>query len=206
MQERGDIIYYPLFINIEEKPCLIVGAGKIALKKAKKLMEYGAEVEILSSDIDEDFYQIIPDEKLIKKDYQKKYIKNKFMVIAATDDYQLNKKIAADAKEEGALFNAVDQIELCQFIVPAIVNRKDLQIAISTSGKSPALAGIIRRELESTFGSEYEDYLKELGVLREYIKDKVKDPKLRKDLLIKMAELVYERGSKNAESSQEIKD
>ncbi len=147
---------------------------------------------------------MLTEEKLISNYYHKEHCQGKLIVIAATDDDQLNKKVAKDAAEAGALFNAVDQIELCQFIVPAIVKRGDLQIAISTAGKSPALSAIIRKGLENRFGEEYGDYLEELGVLRELIKSSVPDRERRREILIKMAELICEGGKIDVTTTQEI--
>ena len=198
------IIYYPLFLQIENKPCLLVGGGNTAYQKCKKLLEYGADLKVVSPDIDDRLYNLLPGGKIILENYHKKHCQGKLIIIAATDDEQLNKKIAEDAVEAGALFNSVDQLELCQFIVPAIVNRGDLQIAISTTGKSPALAGLIRKELEDRFGGEYEYYLRELGVLRDLIKKEISDKRLRKEILIKMAELVYKGGRKGVTPTQEV--
>ncbi len=149
---------------------------------------------------------MLTEEKLISDYYHQEHCQGKLIVIAATDDDKLNKKVAKDAAEAGALFNAVDQIELCQFIVPAIVKRGDLQIAISTAGKSPALSAIIRKGLENRFGEEYGDYLEELGVLRELIKSSVPDRERRREILIKMAELIYKGGKIDVTTSQEIEE
>ncbi|MTI61798.1 MAG: hypothetical protein FH762_17750 [Firmicutes bacterium] len=86
-------------------------------------------------------------------------------------------------------------------MVPAIVKRGDLQIAISTAGKSPALSGIIRKGLEEQYSAEFESYLKELGLLREIIKEHISDNQLRREILIKMAEVIYEGGRKSVKAS-----
>lgn len=178
-----------------------MGGGNTAVKKAEKLLEYGADLELLAPDIDKRIYKLLPDEKIIKDKYHKKYCQGKLIIIAASNNASLNKEIAKDAENVGALFNAVDQTELCQFIVPAIVKRGDLQIAISTAGKNPALSGIIRKGLEERFGTEFESYLEELGVLREIIKEHVSDSQVRREMLIRMAEVVYEGGRKGVKSS-----
>lgn len=133
-------IYYPVFLKLINKPCLVVGGGQIALRKVESLLSYGAEVEVIS-------LEFVPELKRLKSvsfqqtNYRPEFCQEKFLIIAATDDLNLNKKIYHDGHQYSALVNVVDRIELCDFIVPSIVKRGDLQIAISTGGKSPALPG-----------------------------------------------------------------
>jgi len=103
------------------------------------------------------------------QDFQESYLDGAFLVIAATDDMDLNHQISKAAENRGILVNAVDQPKDCSFIVPAIVNRGDLLIAISTSGKSPALAKKIRQRLSNQFGDEYAEFLNLMGRLRRHI-------------------------------------
>lgn len=91
-----------------------MGGGNIALKKAEKLLEYGADLELLAPEIDNRIYEILPEEKIIKEKYHKKYCQGKLIIIAASNNRCLNKEVARDAENSGALFNAVDQTELCQ--------------------------------------------------------------------------------------------
>jgi len=156
--------------------------------------------------LDPELEKLLPEVKIIKTQYRKEFCQGKFLVIAATDSPELNKQVSLDAREAGALFNAVDQPELCEFIVPAIVNRGDLQIAISTGGKSPYLASLIRRELEARFGEKHGKYLQELGVIRKILKEQVSEERIRRKVLKKIAELVYEGGKRGASTPRKVKE
>ena len=105
--------------------------------------------------------------RFLGEEFRETFLEGVFLVIAATDDKELNHRISSAARERGLLVNAVDQPGDCNFIVPSIVNRGNLQIAISTSGKSPAMAKKIRKELEGCYGTEYESFLALMGRIRE---------------------------------------
>ena len=107
--------------------------------------------------------------RYLGKTYQPSFMDGAFLVMAATDDPELNRRVSKDAETRGILMNAVDQPEDCNFIVPSLFRRGGLTIAISTSGRSPALAKKIRKELESTYGEEYESYLALLGKIRSIV-------------------------------------
>ena len=101
------------------------------------------------------------------QEFREEHLEGAFLAIAATNDKGLNRKVSSCARERGLLVNAVDQPEDCNFIVPSVVRRGDLTIAVSTSGKSPAMARRIRERLEETFGPEYAPFLSLMGRLRE---------------------------------------
>jgi len=160
---------YPIFLNLESKRCLVVGGGEVAERKIKGLLESKADVAVISPDVSEYTANLAKEERIIykKRSYKKGDLKNFFLVIGATDSGEINELISREAKESGILCNIVDSPHLCNFFVPSVASSGDLKIAISTNGKSPALAKKIRKELENIYGSEYALFLNYLGELRE---------------------------------------
>ena len=134
--------------------------------------------------------------------------KNARLVIAATDDPDVNRSVAQDAEQNGALYNVVDAPELCSFVVPATVRRGDLCLAISTGGRSPALARKLREELERTYGEEYGELVELLGGVRETVQDRFReDPERRKAIfhqLVRSDLLMLLRAGKHEEARRRI--
>jgi len=163
--------YYPVFLQLEDKIALVVGGGKVAQRKVETLLRYGALVNIVSKVLTDKLKQLIEINKvrLLGEEMRDEFLDDAFIVIAATDDKELNSKVSESARNRGLLVNAVDQPADCNFIVPSIVRKGDLSIAISTSGKSPALAKKIRKELDAQFGNEYETFLNLMGGLRKEV-------------------------------------
>ena len=163
--------YYPIFLELEGKTVLVVGGGSVARRKVETLLEYGAEVNIVSKELTPKLRELVEAGKIrqIGEAFFDKHLDSAFLVYAATDDMQLNREISQSARKRGVMINAVDQPADCDFIVPSIVRKGDLSIAVSTSGKSPALAKRIRKQLELQFGSEYQIFLTLMGRLRKEI-------------------------------------
>ena len=163
--------YYPILIDLHNKKVVVAGGGAVAQRKIDTLLEYGAVVQVVSRELSPTVSKYVKEGKinLLGKEFREYHLKDAFAVIAATDDAALNHHISEAAREKGLLINAVDQPTDCNFIVPSILRRGDLLIAVSTSGKSPALAKRIREELENSFGSEYESFLRLMGQLRKEI-------------------------------------
>jgi precorrin-2 dehydrogenase/sirohydrochlorin ferrochelatase len=163
--------YYPIFLDLKGKEILVVGGGKVAERKIEALLDCGAKIKIVSSKITDRLNKIVEVYGLryFNGEFREKHLEGVFLVIAATNDRNLNHKISKIAKKKGLLINAVDQPPDCNFIVPSIVKKGDLQIAISTSGKSPALAQKLREQLNKQFGNEYKDFLALMGCLRKEI-------------------------------------
>ena len=160
--------YYPIFVDLTGQGVLVVGGGEVAERKIKNLLIHDCRLYIASLQLT-DYLKALVDRgelNLIDLASLDDALDKVFMVIAATDDSALNSRIASAAKKRGILVNSVDQPEDCSFIMPSVVKTGALQIAISTAGKSPALAKKIRGELESTFGPEYASFLELLGLLR----------------------------------------
>lgn len=163
--------YYPVFLNLTDKKVLVVGGGLVAQRKVETLLEHGASISVVSRDLTPRLTELVKTQRIafVGSEFTEEHLAVVFLVIAATDDPMLNHRVSMDAQERGLLINAVDQPEDCNFIVPSILRRGDLQVAISTSGKSPALARKIRQELELQFGQEYEKLLLLMGSVREQV-------------------------------------
>lgn len=166
--------YYPVLLKLNGKTALVIGGGKVAERKIETLLEYGALIYIISKGLTDKLNKLVEDGyvKHLGEEFRDQYLDGAFLVIAATDDKKLNQKISESTRKRGVLINVVDQPNDCNFIVPSIVRRGDLIIAVSTSGKSPALAKKIREELETQFGTKYETFLLMMGRLRKSILSK----------------------------------
>ncbi len=163
--------YYPVFLNLKAKLCVVIGGGKVAERKVNSLLEAGAIVKVISPELTPVLKELAETGKIFweKREYKKGDIEGAWLVISATNNPSVQKSVYTEAEEKKIFCNVVDVPELCSFIVPSVVKRGDLQIAISTSGASPAVARRLREQLEELFGKEYEIYLKLLKNLREQI-------------------------------------
>ncbi len=149
--------YYPVFLNIEGKKCVVVGGGQVALRKVKALLEHKASVAVISPDLCPELNGLAESGAICvsRRSYQAGDLAGALIAIAATDDRRINLRISKEAKKTGVLVNVVDDADNSDFIVPSRICRGDVVIAISTAGKSPALARKIRTRLEKDFGEEY---------------------------------------------------
>lgn len=190
--------YYPIFLNIQDKKCVVIGGGNVAWRKVCSLKEAGARVTVVSPEFCPELEKETEIER-IKQKYDKEFLKEALVVIASTDDEEVNKKIYSDAMEKGILVNVVDKPEFCSFIVPSSMVRGDLRISISTGGASPALARNIREYLEKQFGNEYDEFTKLLSEMRRKVLSEIMDESIRRDILqqiaaLDMLEVVKEKG------------
>jgi precorrin-2 dehydrogenase/sirohydrochlorin ferrochelatase len=177
-------LYYPAILDLVGRTALVVGAGKVGEGKVSGLLNGGAQVRVVSLEATEQV-QRWAEEGLIEfalRPYERTDLEGCFLVIAATQHTETNETVFADAEQRGMLCNVVDVPRLCNFILPSIMRRGDLAIAVSTAGASPALARKIRLELEDRYGDEYDVALELLGSLREELKERYPDPHDRKIL------------------------
>lgn len=167
-------LYYPINIRLSNKKCLVVGGGETAERKTQALIQYQAKVTLISplltSRLEEQARRGLF--TYLKRKYRSGDVDGCFLVIGATNSSMVNAQIAKEAESKNILVNVVDRPELCNFIVPAVVRQGPLCIAVSTGGKSPALAKKIRYQLEEEFGPEYAKLLDILGDLRGLVKEK----------------------------------
>ncbi len=180
--------YYPIYLDIKNRKCLVVGGGAVAARKAETLAKCGAIVMVVSPDFTESLHEI---EKrsavtLVCRPYESSDLDGKFLVIGATNDEELNRNISADAQKRNMLCNIADVPDICNFILPSIICRGDFSIAISTSGKSPAFAKKLRKDLEKTFGEEYARFLTLMGAVRNKLLAEKHAPEAHKPLFEKL--------------------
>jgi len=176
--------YYPIFVNLKDQPCTIIGGGKIAEGKVEGLLDAGATITVISPALTPAL-QNLADEKqftYIERIYQNGDLDGAFMVICATDQNDINHRVWLDASENHQLVNVVDDTPRCNFIAPAILRKGDLSIAISTGGKAPAMAVRLKEFLDKNIGPEYARFLELAGQLRSPLAKHIPDFETRKAL------------------------
>ncbi|MHB8110162.1 MAG: precorrin-2 dehydrogenase/sirohydrochlorin ferrochelatase family protein [Syntrophorhabdaceae bacterium] len=163
--------YYPLFLDITGKYCVIIGGGAVAARKARMLLKFHASVIVISPKISGKLTLLGEAGKIeIKpRKYQSGDLSNAVIVFACTDDRDVNNKVRRDAAKRGIPVNVVDRPEECDFIVPSIVKKGDVTIAISTSGVLPMASKKIRQTIERTLTGDYIAYVRIIGKLRQYL-------------------------------------
>jgi precorrin-2 dehydrogenase/sirohydrochlorin ferrochelatase len=203
--------YYPIFLDIEERPVVIIGGGNVCARKAETMMNYGARVTIVSPEFTEEIEQWGRDGvlQLRRKTYEDADLEGANIVIASTDDQSVNEQIAADCRRRRIPVNVVDVTPLCEFIVPAIIDKGSVTLAVSTGGKSPALARTLKEDLQRMVGPEYAEVNDALGTLRESAKRVLPTDVDRKrffDGIIAKGILDMLRSGKRREAYQTIAD
>jgi precorrin-2 dehydrogenase/sirohydrochlorin ferrochelatase len=180
---------FPMFMKLEGRPCLVVGAGVIGEPKIGSLLTSGASLRVIAPQVSPAVAEWARAGAIVweAREFKVTDLDGVFLVIAATSSREVNGAIFHEARQRNILCNVVDDPEYCDFYYPAVVRRGDLQLAISTNGHSPALAQRIRRELEIQFGSEYGDWLEELGKIRQQLFASGMNPDERRRLLHELA-------------------
>ncbi len=158
--------YYPVFLDIAGKPVIVIGGGNIAHQKVVGLLKVGAEVTVVSPELNAEMSSLASEGQFrhIRRDYAPGDLEGYVLAFVATDDRSVNATVAAEGKERRVWVNAVDDPPNCDFIMPGIAQQGDLIVAISTSGKSPAMARKMREEIEAFLT---EDYALMLGLAAE---------------------------------------
>ncbi len=174
--------YFPLLLNMTGRRCLVVGAGTVASGKIDSLLRCGADLTVVSPRAVAAIEELARNRRLawLRREFQAEDVRGNLMVVAATNSGATNARIFAACREQGVLCNSVDDPEHCDFIYPAVVRRGPLQIAISTGGRSPALASRLRRELEEQFGPEWGAWVEELGQKRNALSGETLLPEERR--------------------------
>ncbi|MGH4122020.1 MAG: precorrin-2 dehydrogenase/sirohydrochlorin ferrochelatase family protein [Clostridium sp.] len=180
--------YYPMMIDIKNKKCLVVGGGNVAYRKVNELIEYGAKVTLVSMGINENINSLVDNKSIIyiEDSYKSEYIKEVFIVIAATNDRGINSKIAKDCEKKDILVNVVDDLESSRFIVPAKVKRGDLTITVSTNGKCPFYSKLLRKKLDLQFDDSYSIFVNILGDFRKELLLNIDSSFKRKDIMLSL--------------------
>ena len=192
---------FPIFVKLQQRLVVVIGAGEIAAQKIDGLLRAQARIRVVAPDVSAAFVKPIRDGRIewIPRKFAARDLDGATLAIAATSGPGVNASVFREAEARGILCNAVDDIENCHFYYGSIVQRGDLQIAISTNGKSPALAQRLRQELEQQFGPEYEVWLEWLGAARELLRAADGGTESNKQTLQQLASKpMYERFVKEA--------
>ena len=180
---------FPMFLKLSTRPCLVIGAGTSAETKIAGLLGTGGKIRVVAPEATAQVRSWAQSEAIEwhQRPFQPSDLEGIFLVVAATSSTELHERIFALATQLGVLCNIMDVPPLCDFYYPSVVQRGALQIAVSTAGLSPALAQRLRKQLETEFGPEYEEWLAQLGDAREKLHSTDMDPDRRKRLLHEIA-------------------
>jgi precorrin-2 dehydrogenase / sirohydrochlorin ferrochelatase len=181
--------YYPIQLNLKGKQVIIIGGGKVAQRKLAGLLDTGAQITIVSPEITDTIREYCQSGKVIwkQKSFTQDDLEGMFLVIAATNDPEMNKDVKRFVSTHQLLL-MVDDPEESDFILPSVMNRGRLTLTVSTSGASPTLTKKIKGDLAQQYGPEYQEYVDFLYECRKWILDEVKDVKTKQQLLTKITE------------------
>ena len=182
--------YYPLFLDLNDRPCVVIGGGRIAADKTHALLEARARVTVIAQDLIGSLADLaaVGRIKHAARLYQAGDLAGSVLAISATDDSAVNRLVWEEGRRSGVLVNVVDDVPLCDFIAPSVIRQGDLTVAISTSGKAPALAVRIRESLEEKFGREYARFLELAGAIRQSLAEKNPDFNTRRTLWYRLVD------------------
>ena len=186
MRKRVSMGYFPFFVDVENKNCLVVGGGVVALRKIEKLLPFNPNITVVSPKVHKEILSI-ENINIIKRKFDFNDLKEKSFVITATDDKVLNKEIYNSCKENNIPVNTVDDKDNCSFIFPALARNNGVTVAISTSGKSPLYAKYLRKKIENLI-QDSESIVDNLSKYREKIKNEISLEENRKLAFEKLLE------------------
>ncbi|MFZ0761410.1 MAG: bifunctional precorrin-2 dehydrogenase/sirohydrochlorin ferrochelatase [Candidatus Sulfotelmatobacter sp.] len=199
---------FPMFVKLEGRRCLVVGAGKVGEPKIGGLIDTGARVHVIALEASEAVHAWANAGKITLelRAFAVEDIEGTFLAVVATASRALNASIYREAQRRGVLCNVVDDPDYCDFYYPAVVQRGDLQIAISTNGQSPSLAQKLRQQLERQFGPGYAQWVAQLGETRRLVLASDLDPQRKSDLLHSLASREALDAALAEESAQQERD
>jgi precorrin-2 dehydrogenase / sirohydrochlorin ferrochelatase len=173
--------FIPIFLQVEGKPCLVVGGGEVALRKVTPLIDAGAQVTVISPRVSAELASIAESGRILlrQRTYRAGDMQGYHLVYAATDDSELQQSLFEEARRLNILINVADAPEFCSFITPSVIRRGQLQVAISTGGASPATARILRQSMEEWLGDEFEALLEVMAAARDWLKRHEADAEAR---------------------------
>ncbi len=181
---------YPINLNISNKLCVVVGGGQVATRKVRSLIECGAKVVVVSPQVSQDLLQLVGKKKLtwVERGFQKGDLKSAILCIAATDNLEIQHAVKEEAKSSKILLNSIDDPDESDFHVPSKVRRGDLLLTVSTGGGSPALSKLLRKNIESQYGLEYELLVRLLHLVRKHITEDGQEANDHKVIFNKLVE------------------
>lgn len=178
--------YFPFFINIENEPFLVVGAGKVAARKIEKLLPFKPSITVVSDKISEEVHRFAENETVVlkRRTFTQSDLDSVRYVITASNNKKLNYEIAKMCRKKGILCNSVDDPENCSFFFPALSVKGDITAAVSTSGKSPVLAAELRKKIDKIVDDKTAEICDVMGQVRSYIKENFLTEAERKEAAI----------------------
>lgn len=178
------LILYPVCLEISDKLCVVVGGGSVAERKVLGLLTAGAQVRLISPQLTRTLTQLADDGRIewLERGYSQGDLAGALLIFAATDSREVQEAVFQEAARVGQLVNVIDAPARCSFHVPAVVKRGDLTLAVSTGGKSPAVAAMVKKQLAENFGEEYGLLLDLISRLREQVLTGDRDSAKRKIL------------------------
>jgi precorrin-2 dehydrogenase / sirohydrochlorin ferrochelatase len=173
--------FIPIFLQVEGKPCLVIGGGPVARRKVEALVAAGAAITVISPEVDAALAGMAESGRiaLLRRPYRQGDMAGHHLVYAATNDRQLQRDLFEEACRLNILINVADAPELCSFIVPSVLRRGRLHVAISTEGASPATARVLRERMNQWLGDELEVLLEVMAAARDWLKTHERDPATR---------------------------
>jgi siroheme synthase-like protein len=177
-------MFYPVYLNLKNKRVVVIGGGEVAERKVESLLETGAAIIVISPELTARLESLAKSHRIQihRRVYAPGDCTGAALVFSATDNATVSDLVFREAANVGALVNTADQPDLCDFIMPAVVRRGDIAIAISTGGTSPGLAARLRRDIEAIIGPEYAQLAEMLAEIRPEIRRRIADPAERKAL------------------------
>jgi precorrin-2 dehydrogenase/sirohydrochlorin ferrochelatase len=179
--------YLPINVWLEGADCLVVGGGRVALRKARSLVDCGAQVRVVSPEVCSELAEL-EHVTVEKRGFEERDVEGARIVFAATSDPDVNRAVYDAAHGLGVWVNVVDTPPLCDFIVPASVSRGPLVISISTGGAAPAVAKGLRKKLEHDVSEKFGEYVALLGELRGEVMSRIAEPKRRHGIYTRLAQ------------------
>jgi siroheme synthase-like protein len=173
-------------LDLAGRSCLVVGGGSVALEKARGLVDCEARVTVVAPEVEPELRDL--EVELLERRFESRDLDGRFLVVAATSDPGLNRRVYEEAERRLLLCNVVDAPEICSFIVPAVHRADPIAIAVTTSGASPALAQRIRGEIAARYGSEHADLARRLAELRPWAKENLASYEERRDFFQRLVE------------------
>lgn len=182
--------YYPVFLDLEGRSCVVIGGGPIAEGKITGLLEAGARLTVVAPDLTPALAELDRRGRFERRNrnYRPGDLKGAFLAVAATDSRAVHERVAVEAKRRNVLLNVVDDIPLCQFIAPSVARRGDLTVAVSTGGKAPVLAVRLRQEIERLLRPEHARFLEIAATLRQPLASRYPDFAERRDLWYRLVD------------------
>ncbi|MBW7995393.1 MAG: bifunctional precorrin-2 dehydrogenase/sirohydrochlorin ferrochelatase [Candidatus Glassbacteria bacterium] len=205
---ESDAVFYPVFIDLRDRFCLVVGAGEIAVRKAQSLLDAGARVKVVSPAAGEKMTALYRQGLVqwVERGFEESDLEGCFLVIGATGDPGVNRRVYDAAEGAGILANIIDVPELCNFLVPSVMRRGGFQVAVSSGGASPVLAREVRRRLEKNFGPQYGGIVKLLAGLRGTLKQRLTKVSRRREFWEMMIDLEFFDKLDPARVEEEIRE